>query len=121
MNRVEGLDKVLGNLNREVKGIEQRSMAGLIAGGHMILGEAKKPENTPRDTGNLVNSGYTRKSPEGEQLVEIGFSAAYAIFVHEDLEANHPRGGRAKFLEIPLHEKKQEVFELIRKTAAVKK
>lgn len=121
MNRVEGLDKVLANLNREVKGIEQRSMAGLVAGGHIILAESKKPENCPIEFGNLRNSGYTRKSPEGKHLVEIGYSASYAVFVHEDLEANHPRGGRAKFLEIPLHEKKEEVFDLIRRTAEVGK
>lgn len=29
----------------------------------------------------------------------VGYSAPYAIYVHENLEARHPNGGQAKFLE----------------------
>lgn len=31
----------------------------------------------------------------------VGFSAPYAIYVHEDLEARHAPGKQAKFLETP--------------------
>lgn len=34
-----------------------------------------------------------------QKRVEIGYSAYYAIYVHEDLSMNHPNGGEAKFLE----------------------
>ena len=30
-------------------------------------------------------------------------SNAYVVVVHEDMEAHHPNGGEAKFLEKPMH------------------
>lgn len=48
--------------------------------------------------------------------VDVGFSARYAIYVHEDLNANHPNGGSAKFLEIPARELKQEIRMIINTT-----
>lgn len=33
--------------------------------------------------------------------LEVGYSAGYSVYVHENLQAVHPRGGTAKFLEIP--------------------
>ncbi len=57
-----------------------------------------------------------------EQTVEVGFTAAYAIFVHENLEARHEppwgKGGQAKFIEQPIRERQQELADVI--TAAVK-
>jgi len=32
---------------------------------------------------------------------EVGYSAPYAMFVHENLAARHPRGGQAKYLQDP--------------------
>lgn len=110
---VEGLDEVLKNLNREVAGIEDRGMDGLMAAGLYVQGEAQKL--APVDTGNLRASAYTRKAGEA---VEIGFTAAYAIFVHENLQQKlkgEPRrsgtkkgtyweSGEPKFLEKPLRE-----------------
>lgn len=49
-----------------------------------------------RDAGQKYTAGQPR--PE----LEVGYSAPYAIYVHENLEANHPNGGQAKFLEEPL-------------------
>jgi hypothetical protein len=31
----------------------------------------------------------------------VGFSAPYAVYVHEDMTANHPNGGQAKYLSAP--------------------
>jgi len=36
--------------------------------------------------------------------MKVGYSAPHAIYVHEDLEAQHPNGGQAKFLEQPARE-----------------
>lgn len=119
MNRVEGLSDCLRNLNSEIKGIEKRSMGGILAGASLIIREAKKTTNTPRDLGNLVNSAYFRKAQGGGHFAEMGFTANYALYVHEDLEAHHKKG-RAKFLEIPMNEKKEEAFELIRRAAEIK-
>lgn len=36
--------------------------------------------------------------------VLVGYSANYALHVHENLEMKHPNGGQAKFLEQPARE-----------------
>ena len=36
--------------------------------------------------------------------VVVGFTAPYAVYQHEILWYNHPRGGQAKFLEQPANE-----------------
>lgn len=50
--------------------------------------------------------------------VVVGYTQSYAIYVHENLEANHPVG-QAKFLEQPFRsmsgELKGIVFEALRK------
>lgn len=44
--------------------------------------------------------------------VTVGYTAAYAVFVHENLEAFHPIG-QAKFLETPMREKSQEMAKIV--------
>lgn len=34
----------------------------------------------------------------------VSFTAPYAIYVHEDMQAQHPNGGQAKYLQQPLRE-----------------
>lgn len=45
----------------------------------------------------------------------VGYSAPYALFVHENLECNHPNGGQAKFIEQPLRAKRAEMGAIVRK------
>jgi len=67
-----------------------------------VLAAAKA--DTPVKTGELRASGK-RHEPVIESYnitVPITFGVPdpyYAIFVHEDLQAQHPNGGHAKFLE----------------------
>jgi hypothetical protein len=53
--------------------------------------------------GKRVAQRIEAQSLEGRAkfTVDVGYSARYARVVHEDLEARHPRGGQAKFLEAP--------------------
>jgi hypothetical protein len=65
-------------------------------------------ELTPVDTGTLRDSGTVLlPRSEGPVIVqELGFggpAAPYAVYVHENLQANHPVG-QAKFLEVPFTE-----------------
>lgn len=39
----------------------------------------------------------------------VVYEADYALRIHEDLEANHPNGGQAKFLEQPAREHVAEI------------
>lgn len=114
---VEGLDKVMANLNKEIAKIKGRSIAGLLAGGLIIQAEAQR--RVPVDTGNLKGSAFTRKAHDDEKSVVVGFGAAYAIYVHEDLNAFHD-DGEAKFLENAVTAKGQEVLEAIAAYAKVR-
>lgn len=114
----EGLDTVMQNLNREIRKVKDRSIAGLLAGGLII--QAAAQQRTPVDTGNLKGSAFTRRSPEEENVVETGFGAAYAVYVHENLEAHHDNG-EAKFLENAVVEKREEVLQAVVSYAKVGK
>jgi hypothetical protein len=56
------------------------------------------------------------KKPE----VEVGYSVAYAIMVHENLEARHPGGGTAKFLEVAFARMANVVMQAL-KTGLIKR
>jgi hypothetical protein len=57
----------------------------------------------PVDTGELKASGQVSELVESNDgySIAISYQAPYAGFVHEDLDANHPHGGQAKYLETP--------------------
>lgn len=135
-NRLEGVNDVLGNLNEEIQGIENRSMKGLMKAGLRIQRESQKL--APVLTGNLKASAYTRRAGEFVRLdtpssskaapkpsgtvppkrVEIGFTAAYAAAVHENLESRH-ENGQAKYLETALRENKFKIVNDVRENADV--
>lgn len=53
------------------------------------------------------------KSKRGDDVDYIvGYTANYALFVHEDLESRHPVG-QAKFLEQPARELRGELISII--------
>lgn len=66
---------------------------------------------------DLLGASYEKaKNPgKGSYSVIVGFETAYALYVHENLEAYHPIG-QAKFLEQPAREYAKE-FSKIVKTA----
>ena len=164
--KLKGIDKVLANLNKEIKKIEGRSLKGLIRGS-IIVRRAMEKEvpKTPIDTGNLRSSyftvtnkggtphgrspNFTNKGFDGkEKKVDIaklqvdhekavnkhktnakgptpfiifGYSANYALFVHEDIGANFQRpGAGAKFFEVALQRNTKKILEVIAKEAKIK-
>jgi len=154
--QVEGLDRVIRDLNAEVKKIPFRTLRGMIKAGLWIQREAQKL--TPVDFGNLKASAFTvwsgkkgappqpsfKVDPEhplvavqlaqnhnnvvaSEQAnvggddfvsptVEVGFTAFYAIYVHEDLNANH-KVGTAKYLEKAISGNLEQIKRDIREEA----
>lgn len=52
---------------------------------------------------------------DGRTVGVVGYSAPYAVHVHEDLEAQHPNGGQAKFLEEPARTRRVEVGATVRR------
>lgn len=66
-------------------------------------------------TAVVAELGKRRKESEaeGSPSVIVGYTTAYAIFVHENLEAKHPIG-QAKFLEEPARTMQPELAGIIR-------
>lgn len=115
-DQVKGLDTVLSNLNSEIAKIEGASMDGLMEAGMKI--QASSQQRAPVDTGNLKGSAYTRKARVGGKSVEIGYTANYAIYVHENLEARHTVG-QAKFLESALRDNEAKIIDIVQQKAKV--
>jgi hypothetical protein len=82
--KIVGIEQVLRNLNHEVGRIKWRTMTGLMEAGLKVQGSAQG--KVPIDTGNLRASAFTRKHETKPLAVVVGFTSAYAVFVHENLE-----------------------------------
>lgn len=121
---VEGIDRTLTALNSEVKKVERASRAGLLAAGYKV--QAASQPQVPRRLGDLVRSAYTRFTPENPDVVEVGYAAAYALFVHEMrmVNAGDPRpepyngvlwgpAGKPKYLEDPFNAMTEEIIDTI--------
>lgn len=122
--KIEGIDGVTRRLTEKLGDIESLSLEGLYRGGLLI--QRTSQQLTPRDTGNLRGSAYTRKDSAGKKSVEIGYTALYAPFVHENMEQTlkgQPRRGgsgkgvywetgQPKFLESALHKHEKDVIRL---------
>jgi hypothetical protein len=67
--------------------------------------------------------GRFAKKPQ----VSVVYTAPYAVYVHENLEIEHPQhgerncGGQAKFLEQPLREGRRKMGDIIRRKMARKR
>lgn len=113
---VIGLKDVLKNMGDTKKSLAPKVELGLKTAGLYLQG--KSQYLVPVDTGNLKASAFTRAEGGGFQtVVNIGYMALYAMWVHENVEmklrgqprpAPHkgnywdPAGrGQSKFLEAP--------------------
>jgi hypothetical protein len=157
IRQLRGLNKVMKNLNKEIKKIEGRTQKGVTVAALFIKGEAQK--EAPVDLGNLMNSAFVTSPDEldsspsfkGKEagnmkanhmtevieskgrvkssrnpVAEVGFSAVYAMAVHEN-----PRSGKSgrpgsatsgnwKFLENPLKVNTKKILDIIKERAKIK-
>ena len=113
---------------------EAAGLKALRTGAEAILTEAI--DETPIDTGTLRRSGTVTvgKLPDSariyeaaesgnemkdafpenigkEKAVYISFNTPYARRQHEELDYEHPRGGKAKYLETPFNANKKKVIK----------
>lgn len=113
---VLGLDQLKLNLKKR-----RADLAPAVARGLKLAGLVLQRESqliVPVDTGNLKASAFTRASGKGfDAVVNVGYTAAYAMYVHENVEMklkgqprrppakgnywDPPGRGQAKFLEAP--------------------
>lgn len=121
VNKVQGLDKLAVNLNivgdsKGAAGAIANKLSGAVEAGLKAAGlyiQLESQKIVPVDEGILHNSAFTRaEPPKGGGLkttVRVGYTAEYAVYVHEDMNANHKPGKTAKFIERVLLEKKKEI------------
>jgi hypothetical protein len=119
--KIEGVDALNKEIARIAREAPQAAAVGAFLGGLVVQAESQR--NTPREFGNLHDSAYTQKRPGG---AEVGYSAEYAIYVHENMEqklAGQRRAsglgtywnpGGPKVLERSVNEKASEVLEHVR-------
>lgn len=71
--------------------------------GHDLLGRAQR--DAPLDEGTLRGSGTVEivETPAGVD-VTVAFATPYAARQHEEVSWQHPKGGKAKYLEDALKE-----------------
>jgi hypothetical protein len=103
---LKGLDDVMKNLNKEIQAIEGKTMKGLIKAAIIVRRDMDKTSpKIPIDTGNLRSSWFVTPVPNPvKPLLIAGFSANYALWVHENMEVKHPRpDSGAKFYESSLN------------------
>ena len=126
---LRGLDQTLKNLNKKILGVKNVTVDGLLAGGLIVQADAQR--HVPVEFGVLRQSAYTRKVREGTNpLVEVGFTASYAPYVHENVEMKWrglPRKsgkgvywgpqGEARFLANAVTRQTEKVVEVVAKRA----
>lgn len=104
--------KVLENLNKFILNTKGRTQEGIMAA--LLHIEKAAIAKTPVDTGNLRNSFYRKNLVFKDNFPagEIGNTAEYALYVHENLESKHPVG-EAKFLEKAIVENSRVILDII--------
>ncbi len=115
--KITGMTQVLSNLKKATNQMAKKAERGLKRGGLFLQRESMKivpvDLNNLRPTArtdNIGGSGF-----DADVVVHYGSGADYAVYVHEDMEARHQEGKKAKYLEGPAREKKDEIFKVIGK------
>lgn len=132
---IEGVKEILDNLRKEDQKLAQRMEGALKLAGLTLQRESQSL--VPVHFGNLKASAFTRAEGSGyDTEVSVGYTASYAIFVHEAVGmvlAGQPRRGKgakgrywdpqgkaqAKFLEEPSRRLAPELRKIIQEAAKI--
>ena len=112
--RISGVQKLVADF----KDLERRYARGFRTGLSMagLLIQRESQLIVPIDTSNLKNSAFTRTFGQGFQsFTLVGYTASYAVFVHEDLLVGHAPGKTAKFLTLPLKANVETIVQIVRR------
>jgi len=118
VNYITGIDDILKNMRKTDVLVGKKFEIGLKRAGLFLQKMSQRV--VPVDTSNLKNSAFTRSAFSGTAtVVTVGYTAAYAIFVHERMELSHKPGKQAKFLEQPALQYHEQILKLIAEEAAL--
>jgi len=88
INAVKGMDSLLKRMQQSQAAIGKKVEIGLKRAGLFLQAESQKI--VPVHMGNLKASAFTRSEGSGfKTAVVVGYTAKYAVYVHENLEALH--------------------------------
>ena len=117
---MKGVDQMMAKLLQIANKFPDYVGAAIYQEAQIEMTEAKR--RTPVDTDKLRASGRVSPPERKGRSISVtlsfgGASAPYAIYVHENLEANHANppfgGGQAKFLESVLNESRPYMLQRI--------
>lgn len=109
---MKGLNEIKANLAKVEARVAAATERGQQKAADHLLA-ASQPLVPVGETGELKASGYATTKGRGLNAVAtVGYSADYALKVHEDLEARHD-DGQAKFLEQPAREEAPRMLAIV--------
>ncbi len=113
--KIKGVGRVLSNLKKATAKFEGNIAVNLKKAG--LFTQRKSQQIVPRDKSILINTARTRNAGGRGFNADVvtSYRTDYAVFVHEDLDARHKAGTRAKYLESAVRENIEEIFRIIAK------
>ncbi|MEQ5130499.1 HK97 gp10 family phage protein [Morganella morganii] len=109
--KIRGIAEVSANINALVGNITGRKVTRAIQAA-MLIGGAKATLFTPIDTSTLINSQFREITVNGTRVTgRVGYSANYAVFVHDPKVKQTFRRATARkeFLKLGFEESREEI------------
>ena len=113
ISHVTGVSSIMAKLR--VGGLQQGMImeSRLKKAGLFVQRESQKV--VPVEFGVLKNSAFTRKLKGVGFTADIivGYTAHYAVYVHENLQARHKSGKTAKYLENSIKLNRRKILAIV--------
>lgn len=109
--KIRGIAEVSANINALVGNITGRKVTRAIQA-VMLIGGAQATLFTPIDTSTLINSQFREITVNGTRVTgRVGYSANYAVFVHDPKVKQKFRRATARkeFLTLGFEESRDEI------------
>ncbi|MDH0356617.1 HK97 gp10 family phage protein [Morganella sp. GD04133] len=109
--KIRGIAEVSANINALVGNVTGRKVARAIQAA-MLIGGAQASLFTPIDTSTLINSQFREITVNGTHVTgRVGYSANYAVFVHDPKVKQTFRRATARkeFLTLGFEESRDEI------------
>ncbi|SPX92946.1 Uncharacterised protein [Morganella morganii] len=109
--KIRGIAEVSANINALVGNITGRKVTRAIQAA-MLIGGAQATLFTPIDTSTLINSQFREITVNGTRVTgRVGYSANYAVFVHDPKVKQKFRRATARkeFLTLGFEESRDEI------------
>lgn len=114
-----GERQVIANLNKAIDKIGNDFSRDAMTQAALLV-KARSVRLTPVKYGDLRKSSYINVYKTGQGFnAEIGYTAAYAVYVHEIDKAYKAPGTQWKFLETALAMSQQEILMILKANMSV--